>query len=151
MTQTSTGRLNVRLTPEQEQALRHAEAVTGQSLTGFVLSSAVEHAHEVLARANTVETPLDDWLRRTAAIAAAAGAAATWVLCRGQVVVGYDALAMGSLARAGTPSRLGRAASGRWVPGHEPDRRSWTFGTVARERARFGPGSLQRARVRADR
>jgi len=52
--------------------------------------------------------PLDDWLRRTAAVAAAAGTAATWVLCRGETVVGYYALAMGSVERGAAPSRLGR-------------------------------------------
>ncbi len=51
---------------------------------------------------------LDDWLRRTAAVAAAAGTAATWVLCRGDSVVGYYALAMGSVERGAAPSRLGR-------------------------------------------
>jgi len=51
---------------------------------------------------------LDDWLARTAAIAAAAGTAATWVLCRGRRVVGYYALAMGSVTHVGVPSRLAR-------------------------------------------
>lgn len=51
---------------------------------------------------------LDNWLRSTAAIAAAAGTAATWVLCRGRQVVGYYALAMGSIGHAGAPSRLRR-------------------------------------------
>lgn len=52
--------------------------------------------------------PLDAWLRRTAVLAGAAGTSATWVLCRGDVVVGYYALAMGSVERARSPSRLGR-------------------------------------------
>jgi predicted N-acetyltransferase YhbS len=51
---------------------------------------------------------LDDWLRKTAPIAAAAGTAATWVLRRGNRVVGYYALAMGSVERRAAPSRLGR-------------------------------------------
>lgn len=51
---------------------------------------------------------LDNWLRATAAVAAHAGTAATWVLCRGRRVVGYYAIAMGSVARAHVPSRLGR-------------------------------------------
>jgi GNAT superfamily N-acetyltransferase len=51
---------------------------------------------------------LDDWLRHTAAVAAAAGTAATWALCRGDRVVGYYALAMGSVERRLAPSRLGR-------------------------------------------
>ena len=52
---------------------------------------------------------LDDWLRRTAPVAAAAGTAATWVLCRGSIVVGYYALAMGSIERRRAPSRLSRS------------------------------------------
>jgi predicted N-acetyltransferase YhbS len=51
---------------------------------------------------------LDDWLQRTAPIAASAGTAATWVLCRGVRVVGYYALAMGSVEHRGAPSRLRR-------------------------------------------
>jgi len=51
---------------------------------------------------------LDDWLRRTAPVAAAAGTSATWVLCRTRRVVGYYALAMGSVEHAGAPSRLRR-------------------------------------------
>jgi len=51
---------------------------------------------------------LDDWLVRTAPVAAAAGTAATWVLCRGQRVVGYYALAMGSVRHEVAPSRLRR-------------------------------------------
>lgn len=51
---------------------------------------------------------LDDWLARTAPVAAAAGTAATWVLCRGHRVVGYYALAMGSVRHETAPSRLRR-------------------------------------------
>ncbi len=51
---------------------------------------------------------LDDWLHHTALTAAAAGTAATWVLCRGRRVVGYYALAMGSVEHEGAPSRLRR-------------------------------------------
>jgi predicted N-acetyltransferase YhbS len=51
---------------------------------------------------------LDTWLHRTALVAAASGTAATWVLCRGQRVVGYYALAMGGVAHGGAPSRLRR-------------------------------------------
>jgi GNAT superfamily N-acetyltransferase len=51
---------------------------------------------------------LDDWLQHTAAVAAAAGTAATWVLGRGERVVGYYALAMGSVEHGAAPSRLRR-------------------------------------------
>ncbi|MGI8686916.1 MAG: GNAT family N-acetyltransferase [Acidimicrobiales bacterium] len=50
----------------------------------------------------------DDWLQRTAPVAAAAGTAATWVLCREGTVVGYYALAMGSVEHRVAPSRLRR-------------------------------------------
>jgi GNAT superfamily N-acetyltransferase len=51
---------------------------------------------------------LDEWLHHTAVLAAAAGTAATWVLCRDARVVGYYALAMGSVEHGGAPSRLRR-------------------------------------------
>lgn len=55
MAETLKGRLNFRLSAEQERSLRQAAELTGQSLSGFVLSSAVEHAHELLERANHIE------------------------------------------------------------------------------------------------
>ena len=55
MSETLTGRLNFRVTSEQERALRDAAALSGQSVSGFVLSSAVERAYELLARANAIE------------------------------------------------------------------------------------------------
>jgi predicted N-acetyltransferase YhbS len=51
---------------------------------------------------------LDRWLRQSARIAASAGTAATYVLCRGERVVGYYALAMGSVAHVDAPGRLRR-------------------------------------------
>jgi hypothetical protein len=51
---------------------------------------------------------LDEWLDRSALIAAAGGTAATYVLCRGDRVIGYYALAMGSVSHQGAPSRLRR-------------------------------------------
>ncbi len=55
MTQSLTGRLNFRLDNEQERSLRQAAALTGQSVSGFVLASAVERAHDLLERANSIE------------------------------------------------------------------------------------------------
>jgi predicted N-acetyltransferase YhbS len=49
---------------------------------------------------------LDRWLRHSARTAAAAGTAATYVLCRGDHVVGYHALAMSSVARVAARGRL---------------------------------------------
>jgi len=51
---------------------------------------------------------LDQWLRRSARVAAAAGTAATSVLRRERTVVGFYALAMSSLGPEGAPSRLRR-------------------------------------------
>lgn len=51
---------------------------------------------------------LDRWLRNSAYVAAAAGTAATYVLCRGDRVIGYYALAMNAVVHAGAPSRLRR-------------------------------------------
>jgi GNAT superfamily N-acetyltransferase len=64
--------------------------------------------HHHLEDFNSGSTALDRWLRQSAPTAAAAGTAATYVLCRGERVIGYYALAMGSVSHAGAPSRLRR-------------------------------------------
>lgn len=51
---------------------------------------------------------LNQWLRKSARTAAAAGTAAAYVLCREQRVVGYYALAMSSIGHQEAPSRLRR-------------------------------------------
>ncbi len=51
---------------------------------------------------------LNRWLRQSAHTAAAAGTAATYVLCHGHRVVGYYALAMSSVAHERAPPRLRR-------------------------------------------
>lgn len=51
---------------------------------------------------------LDAWLHRTAKVAAAAGTAATYILQRGNRIVGYYALAMSAVAHEEAPSRLRR-------------------------------------------
>lgn len=51
---------------------------------------------------------LDRWLRQSAHVAAAAGTAATYVLLRGEGVVGYYALAMSAVTHDRAPSRLRR-------------------------------------------
>ena len=63
MSETLTGRLNFRLSAEQERSLRQAAALTGQSVSGFVLSSAVEHAQELLERANHIELSATEFRR----------------------------------------------------------------------------------------
>ena len=63
MTETLTGRLNFRLSDDQERALRHAAALSGQSVSGFVLSAAVDHAHELLERANQIQVSTAEFKR----------------------------------------------------------------------------------------
>lgn len=63
MTDTLTGRLNFRVSNDQERALRQAAALTGQSVSGFVLSAAVEHAQQLLERANHIELSAGDFKR----------------------------------------------------------------------------------------
>lgn len=51
---------------------------------------------------------LNRWLGNSARVAAASGTAATYVLCRGEQIVGYYALAMSSVGHDDAPSRLRR-------------------------------------------
>lgn len=51
---------------------------------------------------------LDGWLCRSARVAAGAGTAATYVVCRGRRVVGFYALAMSAVGHTRAPSRLRR-------------------------------------------
>lgn len=68
---------------------------------------ALRDEHPVQDFACGIES-LDGWLHRTARVAAATGTSATYVLCRGDRVVGYYALAMSSVAHGDAPSRLRR-------------------------------------------
>jgi GNAT superfamily N-acetyltransferase len=51
---------------------------------------------------------LDDWLKNRALANQAMGASRTYVVCRGETVVGYFALAAGSVAHAPGPGRVKR-------------------------------------------
>jgi predicted N-acetyltransferase YhbS len=64
-------------------------------------------AHEVDRFRCGIEE-LDRWLCNSARVAAAAGTAATYTLCRGERVVGYYALAMSAVSHERAPSRLRR-------------------------------------------
>jgi predicted N-acetyltransferase YhbS len=68
---------------------------------------ALSEAHD-LDQFDSGVRELDQWLRRSARVAAAAGTAATYVVCRGRRVVGYYALAMSSIGHERAPSRLRR-------------------------------------------
>jgi len=50
-----TGRIHMRVSPRQELVLRAAAELTGETLTGFVLSAATERAETVLERAERLE------------------------------------------------------------------------------------------------
>jgi len=54
------------------------------------------------------ERSLDDWLRRRARVNQISGASRTFVVCRGERVVGYYALAAGGVASHEAPGRLRR-------------------------------------------
>jgi GNAT superfamily N-acetyltransferase len=54
------------------------------------------------------EKLLDDWLRRRALANQASGASRVFVVCRGERVVGYYALAAGAIASSEAPGRLRR-------------------------------------------
>jgi predicted GNAT family N-acyltransferase len=69
--------------------------------------TALAAAHDVEGFDSGVQA-LDRWLTHSARTAAAAGTAATYVLCRDERVVGYYALAMSSIAHERAPSRLAR-------------------------------------------
>lgn len=59
----STGRLNMRVTPEQESLLRAAAVFSGESLSGFVLSAATHRAREVVAGARRIALDGDALVR----------------------------------------------------------------------------------------
>src|SRR5262245_8471230 len=71
-------------------------------------------APELLAPAHNVSAldcgipSLDDWLKRRALTNQGSGASRTYVVCRGQAVVGYHALAAGSIEHSEAPGRLKR-------------------------------------------
>src|ERR1700687_5931108 len=54
------------------------------------------------------EPSLDDWLRRRARQNEETGASRTYVVCAGQQVVGYYALALGAVAHLHAPGRVRR-------------------------------------------
>lgn len=54
------------------------------------------------------EPTLDDWLRRRALPNQASGASRTYVVCDGDRVIGYYALASGAIAQTGVPGRFRR-------------------------------------------
>jgi GNAT superfamily N-acetyltransferase len=61
-----------------------------------------------LSQFDSGEPSLDDWLRRRAMQNEESGASRTYVVCAGQQVVGYYALAVGAVAHVEAPGRVRR-------------------------------------------
>jgi len=62
------GRINMRVSERQERVLRAAAELSGETLTGFVLSVATERAEEVLERAQRIEVSAEAFERFVAAL-----------------------------------------------------------------------------------
>ncbi len=69
--------------------------------------TALSDSHDLASFDSGVPT-LDHWLRHSARVGQAAGTAATYVLARGDRVIGYYSLAMSAVAHTQGPSRLRR-------------------------------------------
>ena len=64
--------------------------------------------HHLLGNFTSGATALDDWLKRRARANQASGASRTFVVCEGDAVVGYYALASGGITLQDAPGRLSR-------------------------------------------
>lgn len=60
---TKKARLNLRLTPADDELIRHAAAQTGESVSDFLTTSAVERAHEILADQRSFALDEQTWDR----------------------------------------------------------------------------------------
>jgi len=61
MATTKEARLNLRLRATDDELIRHAAEQTGQTVSEFLTSSAVERAHEVLADQRVFVLDDDTW------------------------------------------------------------------------------------------
>lgn len=61
-------RINMRVSEQQERILRTAAELSGETLTGFLLSVATERAAEVVARAQRIEVTAEAFDRFVAAL-----------------------------------------------------------------------------------
>jgi uncharacterized protein (DUF1778 family) len=62
------GRINMRVSERQERLLRTAAELSGETLTGFVLSVATERAEEVLERSQRIDLGAEEFARFAAAL-----------------------------------------------------------------------------------
>lgn len=58
---TKEARLNLRLTPADDELIRHAADAVGESVTDFLTASARDRAHEVLADQRHFVLDADTW------------------------------------------------------------------------------------------
>jgi GNAT superfamily N-acetyltransferase len=75
---------------------------------GYSPPLAIDPAHDTTGFSSGNDT-LDDWLKTTA-LKAEGRSARTYVVCEGQIVVGYYCLATGSVGRDAAPGRIRRNA-----------------------------------------
>jgi uncharacterized protein (DUF1778 family) len=61
-------RINIVVSEHQERVLRAAADMTGETLSGFVLSVATEHAEQILARAQRTNLSSETFRRFVAAL-----------------------------------------------------------------------------------
>jgi GNAT superfamily N-acetyltransferase len=64
-----------------------------------------------LSKFESGEPSLDEWLRRRALLNEESGASRTYVVCAGEQIAGYYALAVGAVAHAESPGRVRRNMS----------------------------------------
>lgn len=64
--------------------------------------------HHLLGNFTSGATALDDWLKRRARANQASGASRTFVVCEGDAVVGYYALASGGITLQDAPGQFSR-------------------------------------------
>jgi GNAT superfamily N-acetyltransferase len=81
--------------------------VGGSDIAGLAPPEPLAERHDLSAFASS-EPTLDDWLRRRARANQASGASRTYVLARGEQVVGYYSLAAGAIAVSEAPGRVRR-------------------------------------------
>ncbi len=73
-----------------------------------VSAPALLDAHHDIASFDCGEPSLDDWLKRRGLANIASGASRTYVACEGEAVIGYFALAAGSVEVSAVPGRFKR-------------------------------------------
>ncbi|MGE4428228.1 MAG: DUF1778 domain-containing protein [Solirubrobacteraceae bacterium] len=65
-------RINMRVSERQERVLRAAAELSGQTLTGFVVSASTDRAEKFLERANRIEVAAEEFDRFVTALDAPA-------------------------------------------------------------------------------